>query len=201
MKIKTFAIMALLAISVTQVQASPGYSYQNRSFQQQELAPDVILKEGMTNLLKFMRQKERPHPKAIAAFVESNIAPYFDFAYMAQWAAGPAYRKMSEEQRQGLEQEVKEMLLSTLSTRLGSYENQEVRFLRPRRAGKNEVKVRVGILQSGGYPAAIDFRFYRSKDGWKVFDVSANGTSALSFYRQHFARQLREQRSTWAYRR
>lgn len=200
MKVKLFAMLALSVFCVTQVQAEPGYSYQNRSLQQLEMGPDVILKEGMTKLLKFMRQKERPHPKEIAAFVESNIAPYFDFTYMAQWAAGPAYRKMTEEQRQGMEQNVKEMLLTTLSKRLGSYKNQEVRFLRPRRSGKNEVKVRIGILQSGGYPAAIDFRFYRSEGGWKVFDVSANGTSALSFYRQYFARQLREQRSTWAYR-
>jgi hypothetical protein len=32
-----------------------------------------------------------------------------------------------------------------------------------------------------------------------VFDVSANGTSALTYYRQHFARQYREQQNR-AYR-
>ncbi|MCU7868794.1 MAG: ABC transporter substrate-binding protein, partial [Candidatus Thiodiazotropha sp. (ex Lucinoma borealis)] len=63
------------------------------------------------------------------------------------------------------------------------------------------VKVRVGILQSGGYPANIDFRFYRSKAGWKVFDVSANGNSAIAFYRQHFVNKMRTQASKRDFRR
>ena len=82
------------------------------------------------------------------------------------------------------------MLLTTLAERLTSYENQDVRFYPPRRAGQNEVKVRVAILQAGGYPANLDFRFYRGSEGWKVFDVAANGSSALTFYRQYFSRKL-----------
>ena len=89
-----------------------------------------------------------------------------------------------------LARSVKQMLLSTLAKRLTSYENQDVRFYPPRRAGENEVKVRVAILQAGGYPANLDFRFYRSASGWKVFDVAANGSSALTYYRQHFSRKM-----------
>ncbi|MEN8178474.1 MAG: ABC transporter substrate-binding protein [Pseudomonadota bacterium] len=202
MKIKFVALAILMALLVVQVQASPGYGYpqQRLNLQQQDTGPGVILREGMTKLLKFMQQKERPNPQVIGGFVENEIAPYFDFTYMAQWAAGPAYRKMNEAQRNVVEQKVKEMLLTTLIKRLGSYDNQDVRFFSPRRAGKNEVKVKVGILQASGYPASIDFRFYHSDSGWKVFDVSANGTSALSFYRQHFVRQYRQQQN-WAYRR
>ena len=201
MKIKFVAFAIVTALFAMQAQASPGYGYpqQQMNLQQQEAGPGMILREGMTKLLKFMQQKEQPNPTAIAGFVEHEIAPYFDFAYMTQWAAGSAFRNMNEGQRSVLERKVKEMLLSTLINKLGSYENQDVRFFRPRRVGENEVKVRVGILQAGGYPASIDFRFYRSESGWKVFDVSANGTSALSYYRQHFARQARQQ--NWAYRR
>lgn len=203
MKTKSIVAALLLVFAAAQIEASPGYGAPGARHEQAqaEVRPDVILKEGMTKLLKFMRQQDRPNPQAIGAFVESDIAPYFDFAYMAKWAAGSSYRQMSAEQKAAAEQQVKELLLSTLVQRLGSYENQDVRFFRPRRAGHNEMKVRVGILQAGGYPASIDFRFYRSDDGWKVFDVAANGNSALSYYRQHFARQMRQQRSVWAYRR
>lgn len=196
MKTKTIALAILMIILTMQVQASPGYAYP-----QQEANPGLILREGMTKLLKFMQQKERPNPQSIAGFLENEIAPYFDFAYMAQWAAGPAYRSMNQGQRYAMEQKIKKMLLTTLSNRLSSYENQELRFFSPRRVSKNEVKVRVGILQAGRYPANIDFRFYHSDSGWKVFDVSANGTSALSYYRQHFARQHRQQQQSWALRR
>ncbi|MDJ0808004.1 MAG: ABC transporter substrate-binding protein, partial [Gammaproteobacteria bacterium] len=186
MEFRIFAFTVLMVLLTFQVQASPSYAYppQGMGVQQQDAGPGTIVREGMTKLLKFMRHQERPNPQAIGGFVENEIAPYFDFAYMAQWSAGPAYRNMNDAQRSVLEQKVKEMLLSTLVKRLTSYDNQDVRFFRPRRAGKNEVKVRVGILQAGGYPANIDFRFYLSDSGWKVFDVSANGTSALSYYRQ-----------------
>lgn len=195
MNVRLFTIAALFAFGCSQAIAAPGYYNPSQGYQaaQQAEGPAEILENDMSKLLKFLRQTEKPSGESIAQFVESEIAPDFDFAYMAQWAAGSAYRNMSEEQRSVMTQKVKEMLLTTLSKRLGNYNNQDVKFFRPRRVGKNEVKVRVGILQAGNYPTSIDFRFYHSKDGWKVFDVSANGSSALSYYRQYFANLMRAQ--------
>jgi phospholipid transport system substrate-binding protein len=202
MKITLFAFSILLLFTL-QIQASPGYGYpQQRPLVQQQVPdPGEVLREGVTKLLKFMRQQDGSNPELIAAFLDTEIAPYFDFSYMAKWTAGPAYRNMNEQQRKVLEENIKTMLLASLSQRLGSYDNQDVRFFQPRRVAQNEVKVRVGILKAGGYPAKIDFRFYRGESGWKVFDVSANGASALSFYRQHFARQASLPNSGFAYQR
>ncbi len=187
------------------VQAMPGYGHSpayrgGAAAVPQEVAPGMILREGVTKLLKFMRQSEQPNPQKIAAFLEAEIAPYFDFDYMADWAAGPMKRSMTERQKAELGQQVKTLLLGTLAKRLGNYNNQDVRFYRPRSSGRNEVKVRVGILQAGGYPANLDFRFYRSESGWKVFDVAANGNSALAYYRQHFLNQMRSQAPNRGYR-
>jgi phospholipid transport system substrate-binding protein len=57
----------------------------------------------------------------------------------------------------------------------------------------------VGILQASGYPASIDFRFYQSNEGWKIFDVTANGNSALAYYRQYFNRQMAAQQMPRGY--
>jgi phospholipid transport system substrate-binding protein len=190
-----------LFVSVS-LQAAPGYNYPPSRFQAptyQEVGPDTLLREGMTKLLRYLRTADNLQPRQISAFLEREVAPYFDFNYMATWAAGPMGRQMNERQRMELAQQIKEMLLGTLAKRLTSYDNQDVRFYRPRRVGDNEVKVRVGILQAGGYPTAIDFRFYRGDEGWKVFDVSANGSSALAFYRRFFADQ-RQARSSRSYR-
>ncbi|QYZ66228.1 MAG: ABC transporter substrate-binding protein [Gammaproteobacteria bacterium (ex Lamellibrachia satsuma)] len=201
MKLRLVAVCALMLFAAAQAHAMPGYGYpHSQPQQQQEVAPDTIVREGLTQLLKFLRTKEQRNPMQITAFLEAVIAPYFDFDYMAQWAAGAAYRNMSGGQRQAVSQQVKEMLLGTLTKRLSNYEDQDVRFYRPRRAGRNEVKVSVGILNSGGYPAKIDFRFYHADDGWKVFDVSANGTSALAYYRQHFSQQKRSRGQNPGYR-
>jgi phospholipid transport system substrate-binding protein len=191
MKIKLISISILLLFAVTQVHASPGYAYpqQDQYARQQSPGPGELLRVGVNKLLNFMRQSERPNPDLIMAYLDKEIAPYFDFAYMAKWAAGPRYRSLNVQQRDMLAERIKSMLLATLSQRLISYANQDVRFFQPRRTGQNEMRVRMGILQAGGYPTKVDFRFYRSESGWKVFDVSANGSSALTFYRQYFARQ------------
>ncbi len=190
-------LLVVASVSILMVagplQAAPHYGYSQppmRALQVERAGPDQVLREGMGKLLKYMRQTDRPNQQAIAAFLQREIAPYFDFAYMSSWVAGPMNRRMNDQQRSELAQSVKQMLLTTLAERLTSYDNQDVRFYPPRRAGQNEVKVRVAILQAGGYPANLDFRFYRGSDGWKVFDVAANGSSALTFYRQYFARKL-----------
>jgi phospholipid transport system substrate-binding protein len=198
MKIKMIAAVSFFLLISGMAQAAPGYRYHHpapEAGQQQKEGPDALLRQGMGELLEFMRQEPRPSQEAIGMFLESEIAPYFDFAYMAKWVTGRAYGRMNDEQRSAMESKVKALLLTTLTKRLGSYKNQDVRFYRPRRAGRGEVKVRVGILQAGGYPANVDFRFYKSKEGWKVFDVSANGSSAVSYYRKYFAQQMRQKRA------
>lgn len=191
---KVLMVTALLMTTAAlPLQASPHYGYGQPPMpapQVKQVGPDQVLREGMGKLLKYMRQAESPNQQAIAGFLQREIAPYFDFAYMSSWVAGPMNRRMNDQQRSELAQSVKQMLLTTLAERLTSFDNQDVRFYPPRRAGQNEVKVRVAILQAGGYPANLDFRFYRGKDGWKVFDVAANGSSALTFYRQYFARKM-----------
>ncbi|MGD8909566.1 MAG: ABC transporter substrate-binding protein [Chromatiales bacterium] len=191
----TAAVTALLACAP--VQAAPHYGYAKspmRAAQTEQPEPARVLREGLGKLLKFMRQPQRPSQQAIAAFLQHEIAPYFDFAYMSTWVAGPMNRRMNDVQRAELAQAIEQLLLSTLANRLGSYQNQDVRFYPPRQAGENEVKVRVAILQANGYPANLDFRFYRGKGGWKVFDVAANGSSALTYYRQYFSRRMATQR-------
>ncbi len=196
---KTVIVTALLTLLATApLMAMPYYGYGQppmRAPQMEQPGPGELLREGMGRLLKFMRQQDRPNQQAIAAFLQNEIAPYFDFSYMSTWVAGPMNRRMNDQQRVELAQSIEQLLLTTLAERLTSYQNQDVRFYPPRRAGENEVKVRVAILQANGYPANLDFRFYRSSDGWKVFDVAANGSSALTYYRQYFSRQMRGNRS------
>jgi phospholipid transport system substrate-binding protein len=148
----------------------------------------AALREGMDKLLDFLAQDEKPNKLQVAAFLDSTIAPYFDFDYMAKWVAGPGYSSMSSEQKEALAASLEARFLGTLTGQLVKYKDQKVRFFRPRRGPRGAVSVGVGILRPGGYPSKLDFRMYRSEDGWKVYDVMANGRSAVAFYRQQAKR-------------
>jgi phospholipid transport system substrate-binding protein len=146
------------------------------------------LKEGMDKLLTFMGQEEVPNKLQVAAFLDKEIAPYFDFDYMAKWVAGPSYGRMSPEQRKAMASRLEASFLAGLSSQLAKYEGQQVRILRPRMGPRGAVSVNVGILRPGTYPAKLQFRMYKAEGGWKVYDVVAGGRSAASYYRVQFQR-------------
>lgn len=198
MKVIRLAIAGLVLCASGTVGAQPYYLGQGaapgtaREVQQPD--PVRLLKAGLGKLIAFAGARERPSERQIATFLDREIAPYFDFAYMARWAGGQMWRSMTPDQRRSFESQLQRQFLGTLAERLTSYDGQQVKVLRARRGRGNEVVVGVAVQKPSGYPARLDFRFYPSSEGWKVFDVSANGSSAVMYYRNLFNRLTRQGR-------
>ena len=198
MKLKTALLSAALSVStVTAVAAPPpapgwGYAPPQRvqaSPQRAALAEaGVLVRSGMDQLLEFLKQQPKPSALKLAAFLDEKITPYFDFDYMARAATGPAYKRMSTEQRTALVQKIEQDFLETLSKRLAGFEDQKVRYFPARKGRGHRTSVTVGIGNPGRYPSRLDFRMYYGKGGWKVYDVAANGNSAVNYYRQKLSR-------------
>ena len=151
----------------------------------------AVLKEGMDKLLAYLAQKEVPNQLQVAAFLDREIAPYFDFDYMAQWVAGPAYSGMTPEERKALAAQLESEFLGALTRHLAGYNGQQVRLLPPRRGPRGSVNIPVAVMRAGDYPTTLQFRLSESKDGWKVYDVVANGQSAAAYYRNQFQQMAR----------
>lgn len=148
------------------------------------------LEEGLDKLLAYLGQEKIPNKLQVAAFLDREIAPYFDFEYMAQWVAGPAYERMSESDRQALAAHLEADFLSTLTSRLQHYDGQQLRLLPPRMGPRGAVRVNAAILRPGTYPTKLEFRMYQSDRGWRVYDVVADGQSAAAYYRVQLQRRL-----------
>lgn len=147
-----------------------------------------VLGEGMNKLLDFLRQEEMPNQLQVAAFLDREIAPYFDFEYMAQWVAGPAFATLSDTDKAALVAYLEADFLSTLTTQLVRYQNQEIRVLTPRMGPRGAVSVNVAVMRAGAYPTRLEFRMYQSDGRWRVYDVVADGQSAAAYYRVQFQR-------------
>jgi len=163
--------------------------------------PGALLREGVESLVAFLSQEPMPDLLKTAAFLENEIAPYFDFAYMAKASAGSMARQMDEAQMARLEGKLKELFLGALAQRVASFDQQQVVYLPPRRGRSNSdmITLSIGIQNAGGYPAQLDFRLRRGEEGWKVVDVAANGSSALAYYRNYFRQVATAQRSPEPY--
>jgi phospholipid transport system substrate-binding protein len=158
-----------------------------------EQNPATVLRDGLNKLVGFLKQDPKPDAARVSKFLDDEIASYFDFAYMARASAGGMYRQMDDEQRQKLQAKLREMFLTAMAQHLAAYDKQEIDFLPPRRGGQrgDEVTLPIAVRGAQGYPSELDFRLYLGQDGWKVFDVVANGSSALVYYRDYFRNALR----------
>ena len=178
------AVLILLTAVFTSANAIPSGTVV------QAATPPALLKEGIGKLTTFIRSGGAANRVQAREFLRTEIAPYFDFAYMTRWSAGPAWRRMGPEQRARMQAQLTESFMTTLVRKLASYTNQPVRYFTPRGQGRDDVRVSAWIMQPNGYPTKLEFRFYHGKAGWKIFDVKADGNSAVVYYRKQFRDSL-----------
>ena len=141
----------------------------------------------------FLGGGERPGAGALTEFLNTEIAPFFDFEHMARSAGGRLFESMSADEQNALVAEVKRSFLHKMAQKLAAYDRQQVRIMTPRAGNDGRTaRVSVAILNPGGYPTRLDFRMYRARHQWRVFDVAANGQSAIVHYRTQMMRQVQE---------
>ena len=157
-------------------------------------APDQILRSAFDRLAGFLIGSGNPTPRSLRVFLDHEIARHFDFASMAKWAAGPLYRRLDSDQRVRFAVVLKNTFLTALAKNLGSFSRPlpqvEVSAVRPG-ANPREARVHARVLLDSGLPARLEFRFYWNAEGWKIFDVTANGASAVAFYRRYYGNLFR----------
>ena len=178
-----------LCLLVSFSYANPYQPYPMPGPRVQQVSPADLLKQGIEQLTNYIGSRDEPNRPQLGAFLENTISPFFDFEYMARWAAGAEARHMTPQQGVELEQKLRRLFMAGMVEKLAEYRHGRVVFLRPvgnPRTG--ELVLRVLAYQQGSpYPQRLSFRMYRGPRGWKVYDVSANGQSALAYYRTQFA--------------
>ncbi len=152
-------------------------------------APDQIIRQGINRLTGFLMGSKNPSPDTVEDFVALELAGNFDFAYMARWAAGSFYQRLNDDQKAAMTAKMKDLFLGALARHLSSVQQPLSRVeVFPTRPGRtaNEARVFTRVLNKKAQVRMV-FRFYWSQsDGWRIFDVSANGASAVAFYRRYF---------------
>jgi phospholipid transport system substrate-binding protein len=200
MKITRFVVPVLLILTSTQIAFaapspySPGYPGTTRNpavDKAESTNPAAIVRAGVTKLTGFIKSGKAKDRDQAMAFMKTEIEPYFDFEYMSRWAAGSAWQRMSPQQRATMQEQLKSSFMNTLAQKLVTYTDQPIRYFTPRGQGSNDVRVNVWIMQPNGVPTRLEFRFYRTKGEWKIFDVKAEGNSAVVYYRKQFRHLMR----------
>lgn len=131
-------------------------------------------------------------PKKIYPLVESTVLPHFDFRKMSQSALGRFWRQASDEQKEGVTNEFRELLVRTYATALLGYSGQTIEYLPVQSAaGADKVMVPTRITSGGSPPIPINYRLSRTGSDWLVYDVVIDGVSLITNYRSQFTTLVR----------
>jgi phospholipid transport system substrate-binding protein len=160
------------------------------------VAPDVLIRATAEDVLAIVKQDkdiQAGNQKKILDLVDAKVLPHFDFVRMTQLAMGKYWRRASNEQKQALVTEFRNMLVRTYTKAFTVYRDQTIEF-KPFRmaAGDTEVTVKTAINKPGAPPIPVDYEMRKTADGWKAFDVAVEGVSMVTSYRGTFGTQIEQ---------
>ncbi|MGM0594213.1 MAG: MlaC/ttg2D family ABC transporter substrate-binding protein [Pseudomonadota bacterium] len=189
---RAIALLSMGLLVSVGLQAQPMGDAPQPVLQQQERTglaePARVLRHGLETITGYMEENRASDPRQLRGFLEREIVPYFDFGRMSRWAAGPVGRHFSPPQQERFTRLLKERFMGAMVEQLSGFQHSRLEYLRPRgNPMAGDVVLGVRVYSANAYPVQLDFRLYRSRDGWKVYDVVANGSSAVAHYRQEFA--------------
>jgi phospholipid transport system substrate-binding protein len=120
----------------------------------------------------------------LAALVERRLMPRFDFDRITQLAMGRNWPKASGAEQRQVVAEFSKLLVRTYSNALASLKDLDVEVRDSRKNG-NDVTVRTQMI-GRPKPVAIDYSLSNAGGGWHVYDVTVEGVSLVTAYRDEF---------------
>ena len=192
-------LLGTLLCCATLTLAAPAVGYNNYYAPPYQAPQNPVhtIQQALDKLKTFSANRDTINPILLRSFIENEIIPHFAFNQMTHWIAGPYARQMRLADMIELETRVKNTFLASLAKHLGSYNADSTRVLfRPVRMNRPyEATVTALVYRPNTQPARLDFRMRAHNASWKIIDVKANGTSAVLYYRKHFADHLRNFRN------
>jgi phospholipid transport system substrate-binding protein len=160
------------------------------------MPPDELIKTTAQEVLEIVKQDkdiQSGNQKKILDLVDAKVLPHFDFVRMTQLAMGRHWRAATNEQKQALVTEFRNMLVRTYTKAFTVYSDQTIE-LKPFRASADatEATVKTAINQPGKPSIPVDYEMRKTSSGWKAFDVVIEGVSMVISYRGTFDAEIRK---------
>lgn len=165
--------------------------------------PDELIQLNTEKMLRSINQ-HRPEIKKDSAkltqLVEDIILPHLDFITASKIVMGKYWRQASKEQKINFVRQFRLLLLRFYSSALSEYLNTNNKDLKldlikyfpsNLKDGDTDVTIRGEVEQDKGPGIPIFYRMHLTSKGWKIFDVSVEGVSMITTYKNNFATQLK----------
>ncbi|MDH5396104.1 MAG: ABC transporter substrate-binding protein [Gammaproteobacteria bacterium] len=186
-------ILSLLLLANTQVMAKAEVE-----------APDVMLKTATVKMLRSInshRAEIRTNPDKLKSLVEEIILPHLDFIAASKLVMGKYWRQADKTQKINFIRQFRLLLLRFYSSALAEYLNGRDKDLAEdlihyfpitTALDESSLTVRAELKSDSGKDIPIFYRLHLTSKGWKIFDVSVEGVSMITTYKNNFATELKD---------
>ncbi|WP_438394568.1 MlaC/ttg2D family ABC transporter substrate-binding protein [Caballeronia sp. DA-9] len=157
--------------------------------------PDGLVKTVTTQVLdqiKADKQIQSGNITRITELVNEKILPYTDFTRTTRLVMGRNWNTATPEQQKQIVEQFKMLLIRTYSGALAQVRDQQVQY-KPFRADPSDTDVVVrSVVVNNGSPIQLDYRLYKTPQGWKVYDINVLGAWLIQAYQQQFNEQIQQ---------
>ncbi|MFP6557742.1 phospholipid-binding protein MlaC [Paraburkholderia sp. B3] len=128
----------------------------------------------------------------ITQLVNEKILPYMDFRRTTQLAMGRNWRTATPDQQAQVIEQFKTLLIRTYSGALAQVRDQQIQY-RPFRANPDDTDVVVrSMVMNNGQQIELDYRLYKTPQGWRVYDINVLGAWLIQAYQQQFQEKIQQ---------
>jgi phospholipid transport system substrate-binding protein len=161
-----------------------------------EIKPDVLVKNTVDKIMHAIETdtdiSAGDMGKSIE-FVETQVAPHFDFPRMARLAVGRSWRQATPEQRDTIIREFRILLVRSYAAAFTRFKGIKIEIL-PLRPSENPewalVESIIKLPTAVAQPISLNYDMELIEGKWKVFDLQIDGASLIINNRNIFQREI-----------
>ena len=157
--------------------------------------PDAMMKsvtQQVMDQIKGDKSIQSGDLTKITELVNEKILPYTDFRRTTQLAMGRNWRTATPEQQQQVTEQFKMLLIRSYSGALAQVRDQQNMY-KPFRANPDDTDVVVrSTVMNNGQPIELDYRLYKTSQGWRVYDINVLGAWLIQAYQQQFQEKIQQ---------
>ena len=155
--------------------------------------PTTLVSETSEIVRAILVKENGSNTEAVRTEVQQVLYPRFDFSRMTALAVGKYWKQATPEQKTALSDEFRTLLTRTYFSTMLRYRDAKLNVKQePLLAndGKEATVKSDVVVGNAQQPVLIDYVLYHTEEGWKVFNVSVEGASLVTVYRNQFAEEI-----------
>lgn len=153
------------------------------------------IKTNVKNVLTILKKDNGKNTAQVRTEAERYALPFFDFQRMTALAVGKEWRNATPEQQAALTTEFQNLLIRVYSGNMIAFKTATVNVQdKPivNNNGREIVVQSIVVMPDAQKPVQMDYTTYQSGNKYRVYNVSVEGASLVTVYRNQFNEEIRK---------